>query len=98
MKALLLAVLLAQAADAPLVVEERPAMVLKAGEVVPFDGVCLTNGLAIRQAQRVAAAEAERDALKASHIGWPLVVGAVVGALLVGGAVGAGVAVATRAR
>lgn len=83
----------AQPADAPVV--ELPVIVA-AGDTVPHDGLLLSAAGAVAQAKRVAACEAERDSLRASQVSWPLVIAAVVGALLVGGAVGAGVAVAAR--
>jgi hypothetical protein len=89
-KALLLAALLTQAPDAPLLDEPGRVMELEAGNVVPFDATCLDKHQALRTAKRVAAAEAERDALKESHIGWPIVVGAILGAVALG--VGAGYA------
>ncbi len=54
MSILLLALLLTQAPDAPL----RPAITVKAGELVSFDGVCMTDAKAIETGKRLAYAEA----------------------------------------
>lgn len=54
--ALLVVLLLAQAPDAPLVAP-RPAVVLKAGDPLPWDGVCLDDAQAIVQANKVANTE-----------------------------------------
>lgn len=84
---LLLLALLSQAPDAP-VVAPRPAVVLKAGEAMPFDGLALDDAQAIVQANKVATADSKWS---------PVVVVAIaVGALLVGGAVGLGVGRAIR--
>ena len=92
MKALLLAALLAQA-DAPLA--ERPAMELKAGEVVPFDGVCLTSGKSIEVGKRIAACEAGLAVAESkTMVSTPVLVAAIVGALAVGFAAGAATAYA----
>lgn len=65
MTALVLAMLLSQepvresgliTVGEPLI--ERPAITVKAGELVPFDGVCLTDGLAVRTGKRIAMCEA----------------------------------------
>ena len=56
----------AQAADAPLA--ERPAMVVEAGSIVPFAGVCMTDGKAVETAKRLASAEAQVAALDGKSI------------------------------
>ena len=78
----------AQPADAPVVAP----VIVASGDTVPFDGLLLSTEVALQQAKRVAACEADL----ASQVSWPVVIGAVVAALLVGGAGGAGVAVAAR--
>ena len=82
----------AQPADAPVVAP----VIVASGDTVPFDGLLLSTEVALQQAKRVAACDTERDSLRASQVSWPLVIAAVVGALAVGAAVGAGVAVAAR--
>ena len=95
MKALLLAALLAQAPDAPLA--ERPAMELKAGETVPFDGVCMTSGKSIEVGKRIASCEAGLAVAESkTMISTPVLVAAIIGALAVGAAVGAGAALAAK--
>jgi hypothetical protein len=83
-------------ADAP-VVEERPAMTFKAGEVVPFDGVCMTDGRAVATAKRIASCEAGLAVIE-SRPSLPVVVALVIGALAVGVLAGtaAGYAAARR--
>ena len=94
MKALLLAALLAQA-DAPLA--ERPAMELKAGEVVPFDGVCMTSGKSLEVGKRIASCEAEvAKAHESTLISTPVLVAGVVGIVLVAFAAGAATAYAVK--
>lgn len=96
MKALALAVALslsAQAAEP----KDAPVRVLKAGELVPFDGLCMTDAQAIEQAKRVAAAEAKAKALEESMaVAPPWWVVAAVGVVAVGAGVGLGYAVARR--
>lgn len=94
MKALLLAALLAQA-DAPLA--ERPAMEFKAGEVVPFDSTCMTTGKSIEVGKRIAACEAGLAVAESkTMVSTPVLVAAIVGALAVGFAAGAGVALVVK--
>ena len=91
MKTALLTLLVASVAfadDAPKVV------VLAPGEAAPSQGLFLPEPVAIEQAKRIKACEAERDALKQPPVA--LIVASIVGGLLVGGAVGAGVAVAVK--
>jgi len=93
-RALLLAALLAQA-DAPLA--ERPAMELKAGEVVPFDGVCLTSGKSIEVGKRIASCEAEvAKAHEGTLISTPVLVGGIVAVVVVAFAAGAATALAVK--
>lgn len=96
MKALALVVLVsvaAQAQDAGVPLDAP--VLLKAGEPMPFAGVALSEGQAVAQAKRVASAEAERDALRASVSSqvpwWVLPVVAVLA-----GAAGAGVVLAVK--
>lgn len=94
MKALIVAMLVAQVADAPLAVTDQPldndataaVVALPMGHPAPFAGVLLTEEQAERTAGRVAAAEAERDALKAAPVLRPWVV-VLVGVLAAGAAV-----------
>lgn len=91
MKAALLSLLVVSASfaqDVPKVV------VLAPGEAAPSQGLFLPEAVAIEQAKRVKACEAERDALKQPPVA--LIIVSIVGGLLVGGAVGAGVAVAVK--
>lgn len=91
MKAALLSLLVASASfaqDVPKVV------VLAPGEGAPSQGLFLPEAVAIEQAKRVKACETERDALKQPPVA--LIVVSIVGGLLIGGAVGAGVAVAVK--
>ena len=98
--ALLLCASLAHAeppADAPL--EGRAAMVLRAGEIVPFDATCLDDARTIATAKRIAACEAgEKKAAGQSVISAPVLVVAILGALAVGVLAGtaAGYAAAKR--
>lgn len=94
MKAALLMLLVASVAfadDAPKVV------VLAPGEAAQEQMLCMSEGTAITQAQRVKGCEAENaqhvENQKASTVRTVLV---FVGGLLVGGAVAAGVAVAIK--
>jgi hypothetical protein len=77
--------------------DDAPIM-LPAGAVAPVAGVLLPDALAVTQAQRVRACEAERESLKADagkpNVG--LIVLAAVLGVVVGGA--AGVAVATAVK
>ncbi len=100
MKACLVAVLCAslahaQAADAPTV--ERPALTFKAGEVVPFDGVCMTDGKAIETGKRLASAEAQVAAVEGkSIVSTPVLVGGIVAIIAVAFAAGAATAYAVK--
>ena len=75
---------------------DAPVAVVKAGAVVPFDGLLLSDAQAIQQAKRVAGAEAKSEALEAgvrnSPPWWAIV---VVGVVCLGAGVGIGIA-ATR--
>ena len=90
---ILLATFPAHAQDAkPL---DAPVAVVKAGELVPFDGLLLSDAQAISQAKRVAGAEAKAEALeagvKASPPWWVVPLVAVVA---LGAGVGIGIAAA----
>lgn len=78
---LLLFAVLSQAPDAP--IAPRPAIVVKSGDAVPFDGVCLDTAQAVAQANKLQAAE--------SKVRPEVVVLVAVAAVLLGGAVGFGV-------
>ena len=75
---------------------DAPVAVVKAGELVPFDGLLLSDAQAIQQAKRVASAEAKaaslEESLRNSPGWWVLPVVAVVA---LGAGVGIGIA-ATR--
>ncbi len=88
MNGLILAALLAQAAvpDVPAVV------VVKAGQIVPADGLWVSDAKAVEQAKRVVSCETERDELKKSGPSTAVVVLLIVASLVVGGAAGFGVA------
>ncbi len=86
---LALLLILAQAPDAP--VEPRPAQVFKAGEIVPYDGVCMTDERAILTGKRLAAAEASVAATDGKLV---LAPGTVVAAVAVVVAVVAGASAA----
>ncbi len=89
MTGLILVALLAQAEVAPTV--DAPVTVVKRGQLVPTDGVLLSDIRAVEQAKRVIGCEAERDELRKLP-STVVVVLLVVGALVVGGATGFGVA------
>lgn len=96
MRSLILAVLLpvvafgAEPPDVPIAVVGEPLilrepMVLKAGDTVPFDGVCLNDGQAIKQGKRVAACEATLAAVETKAvISVPLLIAGIAGAIAVG--------------
>ena len=102
MKALLVALLVAQVADAPIAVVGQPlapdpAVLLPAGEALHYDAVCMNEPLAVANAKRVTAceatvAEAEKDFL----ISKPVLIGGVVGVFLVGITIGAAAVAATK--
>ncbi len=52
--------------DAPTM--ERPAQTFKAGEVVPYDATCMTDGRTIEVGKRLASAEAQVAALEGKSI------------------------------
>ncbi len=60
MSALLLALLLTQAPDAP-VKSDEVVVVVNAGDVAPFEGVLLTTNQSTAAANRIRAAEHDRD-------------------------------------
>ena len=101
MKALIVAMLVAQVADAPVAVTDQPldndqsaaVIALPAGTPAPFAGVLLTEEQAIHTAQRVAAAEAERDELRAAPVLRPWVV-VLIGVLAAGAGVATGFGIA----
>lgn len=85
----------AQAADAPTV--ERPAMELKAGEPVPFDGVCMTSSKSIEVGKRIASCEASMAVVETKTvISTPVLVGGIVALVALAFAAGAATAYATR--
>lgn len=96
MNAILLAVLLSQAVDSPLKDSTpaipRPALVLKAGDPMPWDGLALDDAQAVAQAKKGAACQAELAAAKENHlISTPqLVAAAGIIVAVVGAAFGAG--------
>lgn len=83
----------ATAADAPLAVP-RPAIEVKAGDLVPFDGTLLDGPLTISTGKRLAAGEASVAATDGKLVIAPstVVAAVVVVAALVGSAVGLGFA------
>ena len=93
--AILVAALPVRAQD--VVPKDAPVAVVKAGELVPFDGLLLSDAQAISQAKRVAGAEAKAEALeagvKASPPWWVVPLVAVVA---LGAGVGIGIAAAPR--
>lgn len=82
---------------APAYAADDAPIIIRAGEQAPTSGILLPDAVAVEQAKRIRACEAERDALKAA-VGVPvgLVVVAVVLGLAAGGAAGYAVATATR--
>ncbi len=56
MTSLVLALLLSQAPDAP--AQPRAAIVVQAGQLVPWDGVLMDDAMSMRTAKRLAYAEA----------------------------------------
>ena len=75
---------------------DAPVAVVKAGELVPFDGLLLSDTQAIQQAQRVVGAEARAAALEAGvRNSPPWWVVPVVALVALGAGVGIGIA-ATR--
>jgi hypothetical protein len=97
-KALLLAALLAQA-DAP-TLELPPqgrTIEVAAGDMVPFDGVCLDGDQSLRSAKRVAACEAGlKVAESKTLISTPVLVAGIVGIVVVAFAAGAATAYAVK--
>ena len=65
MNAILVALLLSQAADAPLV-----AKPLKAGEVLAVDSVCMPDELAVATGRRIKACEARVAVYEQEPEGW----------------------------
>ncbi len=97
-RALALALCLALPCSAQDVVPlDAPVAVVRAGDLVPFDGLLLSDAQAISQAKRVAGAEAKAEALgaglKASPPWWAV---AVVAVVALGAGVGIGIAAAPR--
>ncbi len=91
MISLALALVLTQAPDAPLV-EPRPAVMVRAGDVVPFDGACLDDATLVKTGKRLAAAEASVAATDGKLVIAPSTVVVAVAAVVVvvGGAVAIG--------
>lgn len=94
MIALVLAAVLTQAADAP-VLELPPqgrTIEVTAGDMVPFDGVCLDSDQSLRAGKRVAACEAGlKVAESKTMISTPVLVAGVAAIVaVVGGAFAAG--------
>lgn len=90
MKALILAAVLAQAADAP-VLELPPqgrTMEFEAGETVPFKAVCLDEAQSLRAGARVASCEAGLAVAESKvMISKPVLVAGVAGIVVLVGAV-----------
>lgn len=87
--------------DAPLIVVGDPlvrrTMQLQAGEMVPFDAVCLNGEQAVHQAKRIVACETTLAKAEGQQlVSLPVLIAAVAGALAVGAAVATGVVLATR--
>lgn len=96
MNAILVALLLAQAVDAP-VTEPRPAMVLEAGSIVPFNATCLDDAQSIKQGKRVASCEASlAKAETKTMVSTPVLVGGIVAIVAVAFAAGAATAYAAK--
>lgn len=97
MQALMLAVLLSQAADVPLIKLDEGAVDSRvlgftAGEVVPFDAICMDNGTAVKNAQRIVSCETTvAEAEKSFLISKPVLILGIVG--LVAASLAAGVAI-----
>lgn len=89
----LVAVLLAAepAVDAGVPIDAPAAAVtVQAGELVPFDGVLLSNSKAIEQAKRIVDAEARAQAFSDAQVSTPVVIAVAVCTALVVGAAAAG--------
>lgn len=98
MSALIVALMLSQAADAPVAESEpRPAMILTAGSIVPFDGVCLDDAQTVKQAKRVASCEASMSLVETkTMVSTPVLVGGIVAIVAVAFAAGAATAYAVK--
>ena len=98
MKALLLAALLAQA-DAPTLdlPPQGRTIEVAAGDMVPFDGICLDGDQSLRSAKRMAACEAGLKVAESKTMtSTPVLVAGVVGIVLVAFAAGAATAYAVK--
>ncbi len=86
MNALLIALLVAQAPDVPVVEADiRPAIEVKAGELVPFNGTCMDDARTTLTGKRIASCEASlakaEDKSVITMIPTPVLVGGVVAIL-----------------
>lgn len=94
-----LAASLALALALPCYAADDAPVVLQAGAVAPVAGLLLPDAIAVTQAKRVKACEAERDSLKAdAGVPVAVVVLSVVLGVVAGGAVGYGIATAATAK
>lgn len=102
MNALLIALLLTQAADAPLAVEPGHAtaevIAVPRGEVVPWPAVCMTEDKAMLTAKELAGLRSEVVVLRDTHISPLAVVVIAVSAAVVAGVTVGGVVYATTNR
>ncbi len=97
MNALLVAVLLSQAADPALQAEvgPRPAIVVKFGDLIPYDGVLLDDAATLKLGKQLMKCDAEAEEVsKKSLVSTPVLVAVIVGALVAGAGIGAGAAYA----
>lgn len=95
MNAILIALLVTTAPDAPLVVP-RPAIAIVEGQPAPFSGYLMDEVKGLEQTRRIASCEGERDKLKDGHISALVVVLFVAGAFVLGGTAGFAIARAAK--
>lgn len=93
---LALVALLTQAPDAPLL-KDAPAIEVKAGDVVGFDGVCMGSAKSIQVGKRIADCEQSMAVVETKTvISTPVLVGGLVAVFGVAFALGVAAAFATR--
>ncbi len=86
MSAILLALLVTAAPDAP--VAPQDGVKINWMQPAPMSGILLSEDKAIELTRRVASAEAERDELKASHFSATVVILFIAAGVVLGGTAG----------